>query len=51
MGMPIYYMRNIKHSCLRNYINELERQLDIEVKTVRLDRNYEYYGKYDENCP
>jgi len=31
------------------YINEVERQLDRNVKNVRSDRGGEYYGKYDES--
>jgi len=33
---------------LEVYINEVERQLDKEVKIVRSDKGGEYYGRYDE---
>ena len=36
-------------NALEVYINEVERQLDINVKIVRSDRSGEYYGKYDES--
>jgi len=36
-------------NALEVYINEVERQLDKNVKIVRSDRGGEYYGKYDES--
>ena len=35
------------------YINEVERQLDRNMKIIRSDRVSEYYGKYNESgkCP
>ena len=35
-------------SALEIFINEVERQLDKNVKIVRSDRGGEYYGSYDE---
>ena len=31
------------------FINEVERQLDKEVKIIRSDRCGKYYGRYTEN--
>jgi len=38
---------------LEIYVNEVERQLDKNVKIIRSDRGGEYYGKYNETgqCP
>ena len=38
---------------LEVFINEVERQLDRNVKVVRLGRDDEYYGRYNESgqCP
>ena len=33
---------------LEIYLNEVKRQLDINVKIIRSDRGGEYYGRYDE---
>lgn len=30
------------------YFNEVERELDRKMKIVRSDRDYQYYGKYNE---
>ena len=34
---------------LEIFINEMERQLDRNVKIVRSDRDDEYYGRYSES--
>ena len=35
-------------NALEIYLNEVERQLDRNVKIIRSDRGGEYYKRYDE---
>ena len=46
----VYSLHEKSHivNVLEIYLNEVERQLDRNVKIVRSDRGGEYYGRYDE---
>lgn len=42
------YEKSQTVSILKIFPIEVERQLDIKVKFIRIDRGGENYGKYDE---